>query len=278
LARNGTKVYRSVVYLIMRSRRRGFTLIELLTVIGIIAVLAAILFPVFTHARAKARQSRCMSNMQQIGQAIEIYVQDSAGFLPTWSITHPGVAPTWRPPSGHENEPHPSVATWDSSIMYALRNEEVLICPDNPNSNGRIARGYAIAQYTQRPMKVMWGGSEITVALGGYKDQIPAPSKTVLIFEKGNNPPFTWGDALGQNVYQAHDDPLQPDKMWHNGGKNFLYCDYHVDWSAKGQGPFAHTGTPDHSEDWGSKAGVCVDWGPPDKTNAAGFRGDWPMP
>src|SRR5690349_3905542 len=56
--------------------RRGFTLIELLVVIAIIAILAAILFPVFAQAREKARQSSCLSNMKQIGSALLMYVQD----------------------------------------------------------------------------------------------------------------------------------------------------------------------------------------------------------
>ena len=55
--------------------RKGFTLIELLVVIAIIAILAAILFPVFAQARAKARQISCISNMNQIGKATMMYVQ-----------------------------------------------------------------------------------------------------------------------------------------------------------------------------------------------------------
>src|ERR1700753_3722417 len=57
-------------------KRRGFTLIELLVVIAIIAILAAILFPVFAKAREKARQIACLSNMKQIGLATLQYVQD----------------------------------------------------------------------------------------------------------------------------------------------------------------------------------------------------------
>ena len=60
----------------LRSPRRGFTLIELLVVIAIIAILAAILFPVFAQAREKARMTACLSNMKQIGTSLMMYVQD----------------------------------------------------------------------------------------------------------------------------------------------------------------------------------------------------------
>jgi prepilin-type N-terminal cleavage/methylation domain-containing protein/prepilin-type processing-associated H-X9-DG protein len=65
----------------MRSRR-GFTLIELLVVIAIIAILAAILFPVFARAREKARQTSCLSNLKQIGLSLHMYAQDYDGLLP----------------------------------------------------------------------------------------------------------------------------------------------------------------------------------------------------
>src|SRR5205814_5847787 len=63
-------------------RRPAFTLIELLVVIAIIAILAAILFPVFAQAREKARQSTCISNFRQLGMAMSMYLQDSDETLP----------------------------------------------------------------------------------------------------------------------------------------------------------------------------------------------------
>lgn len=259
--------------------RRGFTLVELLTVIGIIAVLSAILFPVFANARAKARSSRCLHNLQQIGTAIEVYVQDHHGFLPPWSCTHPGIDP-WQPPSGDENVPRAGVVTWDLAIMPYLKQDELLACPDNPNPaeanrDPREARSYAIAQYTQRPFTIPGSSPAQVIAIGGYKDDIPQPSKTVLVFEKGLNKPGAWGDALGQNVYQYRDDDMPGDKkliedpaefpMWHQGGKNFLYLDYHAKWSANTSGPFAHKPRED------ATIGTCEKWGKP----SAG--GDWPV-
>src|SRR5262245_8613142 len=62
--------------------RRGFTLIELLVVIAIIAILAAILFPVFAQAREKARGTSCLSNLKQVGLGVSMYMQDYDGNFP----------------------------------------------------------------------------------------------------------------------------------------------------------------------------------------------------
>ncbi len=67
---------------VLRPQGHGFTLIELLVVIAIIAILAAILFPVFARARENARKAACQSNLKQIGNALMMYVQDYDETLP----------------------------------------------------------------------------------------------------------------------------------------------------------------------------------------------------
>ena len=75
----------------MKFTKHGFTLIELLVVIAIIAILAAILFPVFAQAREKARQTSCLSNLKQIGTAMQLYVDDNhERFPPAASGTDDG--------------------------------------------------------------------------------------------------------------------------------------------------------------------------------------------
>ena len=78
-------------------KRRAFTLIELLVVIAIIAILAAILFPVFSRVRLKAQQSNCLSNLKQIALAVRMYASDYGGMLPYCPTPLPG--DTWYDPT-----------------------------------------------------------------------------------------------------------------------------------------------------------------------------------
>jgi prepilin-type N-terminal cleavage/methylation domain-containing protein/prepilin-type processing-associated H-X9-DG protein len=73
----------------MRSDRRGFTLIELLVVVAIIAILAGMLFPVFSRARESARRAKCASNLRQLGLALQMYATDYDGLIPlTFPVPH----------------------------------------------------------------------------------------------------------------------------------------------------------------------------------------------
>lgn len=99
------------------TRRRAFTLIELLVVIAIIAILAAILFPVFARAREQARRTSCLSNMKQLGLALYMYAQDYDETLP---MRYVGITDQW----GYEY-------TWKDCLYPYIKNLQVFACPSN---------------------------------------------------------------------------------------------------------------------------------------------------
>ncbi len=104
----------------------GFTLIELLVVIAIIAILAAILFPVFAQAREKARQTMCLSNMKQISLAVMMYVQDYDEVTP---LAYHNAA------TGDANGVDTNFyESWWAMIYPYNKNNQVTSCPSNPNN------------------------------------------------------------------------------------------------------------------------------------------------
>ncbi len=129
----------------MHSSNRGarhesaFTLIELLVVIAIIAILAAILFPVFAQARAKARQAACLSNTKQIGTALTMYSQDYDEMM----------VRGWYGPNGFQTSfndvgnPNNNRYKWMDAIEPLVKNQQLFMCPDSPNgiANGVGATG-----------------------------------------------------------------------------------------------------------------------------------------
>jgi prepilin-type N-terminal cleavage/methylation domain-containing protein len=115
--------------------RRGFTLIELLVVIAIIAILAAILFPVFAQARDKARQSSCLSNMKQLGTAVYTYLQDwDESFPMDRYCKNPNV--NCAGPNGEITGQEGSPWNWKRSLWATgtLKTTKVYECPSNDNA------------------------------------------------------------------------------------------------------------------------------------------------
>src|SRR5687767_12703837 len=112
-----------------RTGKRGFTLIELLVVIAIIAILAAILFPVFAQAREKARQASCLSNMKQIGTATMMYVQDYDETFPGHDWPNAGAGGMHTLPDGRIFQSH---VGWAVVFYPYIKNLNVYVCPSDP--------------------------------------------------------------------------------------------------------------------------------------------------
>src|ERR1700744_1312610 len=100
----------------LNAKRNAFTLIELLVVIAIIAILAAILFPVFAKAREKARQTSCLSNEKQMGLGFMQYVQD---FDETFPV---GIKLSGDPRYG---------LGWPATVYAYVKNKQVFLCPSD---------------------------------------------------------------------------------------------------------------------------------------------------
>lgn len=185
-------------------RRTGFTLIELLVVIAIIAILAAILFPVFAKAREKARQTSCLSNLKQIGTAWQMYAQDyDERVCPIWTRMVPGNG--WQ---FGQNWPHLLLPYTASSAIYT--------CPSNPdfvwdggplyrsNNNG----GYGQNYYLGYPFRDDTTMAEV-VTLGMIRE----PAKVLV-----------HGDTNVRNavLYNSYASDR------HNGFMNVSFADGHV--------------------------------------------------
>lgn len=128
----------------------GFTLVELLVVIGIISLLAALLFPVFLSARAKAREAVCLSNMRQIGDAIDLYAEDYDGFYPYGadpSDQH-SVPSIWPPSEQAQVMAMPQLNT---VLAPYVREPEVWCCPADTGFNHMDTWGNTYVKLDARP-------------------------------------------------------------------------------------------------------------------------------
>jgi prepilin-type N-terminal cleavage/methylation domain-containing protein/prepilin-type processing-associated H-X9-DG protein len=226
--------------------RSAFTLIELLVVIAIIAVLAAILFPVFAQARAKARQVTCASNLKQIGLAAAMYQQDYDGiYVPKYNcqtfnaqypdhcetpardlVTFRISVPEWLPSS---NAP----AGTDYLLRPYIRNDDVRRCPARQTGGAPTAPGEPAEEgrYSINAWDSYFGDGRPETAPQGQADAaVPEPATTILVIEHTNNAGECQvgqpgGTATGLSVVPGHWEQN------HSGGFNLLWCDGHVKWT-----------------------------------------------
>ena len=249
------------------SQKKAFTLIELLVVIAIIAILAAILFPVFAQAREKARQTTCLSNLKQLGLGVMMYVQDYDETFPTKEVNAglPGSGPDvnrqdwapygWREAIGAYVKNGITNYTWVSKdgIAKPWAQGGIWACPSAPSQ--------AREQYDSNPYMINYSqaadGSDKSLSLAALR----APSEQFLMGEKGFNPDWSspgrnfetnfWGYADYAAPHWGLDGTMAPNKViegeskdwpyWcvlryrHTSNANLVYADGHVKAVNKGR-------------------------------------------
>ncbi len=185
-------------------RKQGFTLIELLVVIAIIAILAAILFPVFAKAREKARQSSCLSNLKQLALASLMYVQDYDEMSQRWhGYWDSGQVPTVSDPF------------WYQYIIPYTKNQQIFLCPSAADK--ALDPAYSPANTYLCTYAVSNGWPQ--QALGSFV----SPSETVMLCETQNSNYYRY--RLAPNS----DAPIDSAALnMHNGGSNFALVDGHA--------------------------------------------------
>lgn len=218
-----------------KKRRRGFTLIELLIVIAIIAILAAILFPVFAKARENARRASCQSNLKQIGLGITMYAQDYDERLPMQSDNGVGGA------TSIINFADPTVGQSPNSlnVYYAIypytRSWQILTCPSatpgaapynpyQPNSNS--AASYSVNGVFFDSNNAGGGVSSSRMPLSA----INQPSSRIFLQERNSvyNFEASYPDSAGGGQFREWMYSTFSNN--HFSGGNLLYADGHVKW------------------------------------------------
>ncbi len=191
-------------------RRGGFTLIELLVVIAIIAILAAILFPVFARAREKARQSSCLSNVKQLSLGVLMYAQDNDEQLPYGQ----GGPDVWWDLFSHLAYP---TATLRSPLEPYIKNNQIAICPSRTNECGYGWSYSHMPYYMGHASTTSWA---VKLAMVKY------PAQVIMLGDTARG--YNW-------IYCAVCYPTLTDRLTdiHNGGGNFGFVDGHAKWIKK---------------------------------------------
>ena len=230
-------------------KRNGFTLIELLVVIAIIAILAAILFPVFARVREKARQTTCLSNEKQLWLGLMQYAQDNNEYFPT---------------ALNGGSLYGGAYGWAGQIYPYVKSDGAYSCPDDPGKNPTVSFGMN-TNLVNGSNNACWQGF-----VAAKLPQMAAPSQTVLLFEvqglnnvdpstslntQANHDASPYGNGTENSgacaafflgyaggMYATGQFPQVSVQTYkqsgayfaatgrHSGGSNFLLTDGHVKW------------------------------------------------
>jgi prepilin-type N-terminal cleavage/methylation domain-containing protein/prepilin-type processing-associated H-X9-DG protein len=232
-------------------RRQGFTLIELLVVIAIIAILAAILFPVFAQARESARQTTCLANLKQIGLAGMMYLQDyDETFVQVGgTIEQPWPSPDTRPDQMQRltsNGLKP-VNGWSLNLLPYIKNREIFQCPsmDKTFAGGNECAPFNGQRMTNHYAYNYWLGADDTYPFGDYyqlpdgtifdrpisQAAVDQPANTIMHFHSGSVPPygFSWGCVYVTIELPDFYNKIRP-RIRHKDGDNMAFADGHAKW------------------------------------------------
>ncbi len=200
--------------------KKGFTLIELLVVIAIIAILAAILFPVFAKAREKARQTSCLSNVKQITLAIMQYVQDYDECMPAgmgyWT---PYVTP---PGAGRGDTPW-----WRSCYPY-VNNGQVFRCPSHAGFSSAINDWPAFPEIPRMSYGINMRLNRYAIA------DIKEHESVYMISADTNSYVYLYPSITTLSTSYDWNSQLPAAAARHNDGVNFGFTDGHAKWLSWG--------------------------------------------
>jgi len=216
----------------MKNLHRAFTLIELLVVVAIIAILAAILFPVFARARESARRTRCASNLKQIGLGWMMYNQDHDDNIMRVSIPNPAGRVYWW---GRMDGATPNIQV---GLLYPyMKSAQIQACPsfDKTASSNQGFTGYGYNNSYLSPSTYDAPNYD-EVAKAVNLSAIKSPSETVAFADSArlrNYDPNTFA-SISPAVFEANTFLSKPSDDYpsvnarHNEMANVLYCDGHV--------------------------------------------------
>ena len=233
-------------------RQNGFTLIELLVVIAIIAILAAILFPVFASAREKARQITCLSNEKQMGLAMLQYVQDADECFPR----------------GQYYDASGNPLDWQNAIYPYVKNGAGTGTSNGTATYNGLGGVWSCPSFPSLQIDEMGANANLChpsyLATPTTLAQVDAPASKILIAEKGQgfnggqpliavdeyvwtysgfgqddgdtrDLPFDYDDPLNSAKSDAYPSPVSMPRYRHQGHCDVLYSDGHAKAVAKGQ-------------------------------------------
>ena len=206
----------------MRLGRRGFTLIELLVVIAIIAILAAILFPVFVAASERGRTASCVGNLKQLGSGFMLYTDDNGGRYPAsqqWTNT-PGI-PNILVPQDWEGSRYPCQQAYPElgQIWRYVRNRSVYLCPSDRNVAPTASDAYHGKDYA-----ISYSMNSYLSLLKLDSIRVRSVSKMMLLLHEGRK----WINDGKFSMWSNYDIPSDV----HYDGTTVLYADYHAKWDS----------------------------------------------